>query len=255
MGKNKPAEKRLILDHSVAKNGQVEGRRPLINRSNLRDIIIVVCVISAVLYDLDWVRLVLFGVLMVFGCFFHYMTKGVLIRNVVLCQAGIYSVVRHPYYMANYLIDSSFCLLSGNVYLLLIYPFLFYWSYGPTIRKEEATLARLHDSSFLRYSLDVPQIFPDAYSIRSMKEIATGFSTKRITRNEISRFMRFWATGCLIMFIHAFKSSGLWKTWSFDLAFVHDNPRGVALLLLTVVLFVASLLVQCKKEPSILKAE
>jgi len=238
-----------------ARNGYIEGHRPLINRSNLRDIIIVVCLISAVLYDLDWVRLVLSGFLMIFGCFFHYVTKGVLIRNVVLCQAGTYSIVRHPYYMANYLIDSSFCLLSGNVYLLLIYPFLFYWSYGPTIRNEESTLASLHNSEFLRYSLDVPQIFPDAYSIRSMKEVVKGFSIQRITRNEISRFMRFWATGFFIIFIHTVKKSHIEKMWPLDSAFFHDHYHDLLLLLIAFVLFTASLFCQCKKGPSAVKAE
>lgn len=255
MAKKEHTEKRLPLEPDPGEKGCHKGRRPLVNRSNLRDIIIVVCLISALLYDLDWVRLAVAGALLVFGCFFHYMTKGVLIRNVVLCREGTYSLVRHPYYMANYLIDSSFCLVSGNVYLLLVYPFLFYWSYGPTIRKEEATLAQLHNSDYLRYSLDVPQIFPDAYSFRSMKGVGKGFSTQRITRNEISRFMRFWATGFLIIFIHTLKTAGFQKLWSFDPGFVRDNLHGLALLLSTIVLFVASLLVQCKKEESALKAE
>lgn len=256
MADNELAEKRLPPGEKGLPNGQPGGRRPLINRSNLRDIIIVVCLISAVLYDLDWVRLAVAGALLVFGCFFHYMTKGVLIRNVVLCREGTYSLVRHPYYMANYLIDSSFCLVSGNVYLLLVYPFLFYWSYGPTIRKEEATLARLHNSDYLQYSLDVPQIFPDAYSVRSMKRVAKGFSAQRITRNEISRFMRFWATGFLIIFIHTLKATSLERLLSFDPTLIRDNLQGFLLLVSTVVLFIASFLVQCKKEePPALKAE
>ena len=141
-------------------DGMKDKRHPFLNRSNLRDITIIVALISSLVYNLDVVRLLISFLLLSFGCFFHYVTKGVLIRNVVLCKDGTYSVVRHPYYMANYLIDSAFCLLSGNVYLLLVYPFLFYWSYGPTIRKEESVLAGIHGEEFLRYSLDVPQIFP-----------------------------------------------------------------------------------------------
>ncbi len=255
MQKNQIAEEKVLSRNDAELNGEAHSRRPIINRSNLRDIIIVVCFISAILYDLDWIRLALSGVLLIGGCFFHYMTKGVLIRNVVLCQTGTYKVVRHPYYMANYLIDSSFCLMSGNVYLLLIYPFLFYWSYGPTIRQEETTLAKLHESDFLRYSLKVPQIFPDAYSIRDMKEIAKGFSTKRITRNEISRFMRFWATGCFILFIHTFKISNLEMLWHFDLNYIRDYPQGFALFAFTLVLFIASLLVQCKRGRTLYKIE
>ena len=66
-----------------------------------------------------------------------------MIRNRVLCTQGAYAVVRHPYYLANYLIDIGFCLASGNVYLVLAYPFLFFWAYGPTLRSEESLLASL----------------------------------------------------------------------------------------------------------------
>jgi len=252
---NKTADEKVTLAPDAKMNGEVHGKRPLINRSNLRDLIIVVCFISALLYDLDWIRLALSGVLLIGGCFFHYMTKGVLIRNTVLCQTGTYRVVRHPYYMANYLIDSSFCLMSGNVYLLLIYPFLFYWSYGPTIRKEETTLAQLHNSEFLRYSLEVPQIFPDAYSIRYIKEVTNGFSIQRITRNEISRFMRFWATACFILSIHTLKMSNLGLLGHFDFDYIRSYPQGFVLFVFTLVLFIASLLVQCKRGRTILKVE
>lgn len=253
VGKNTYAEKNDPQQFSLEASAHFAGRRPFINRSNLRDIIIIISVISAIFCDLDWTRLILSGVLLIAGCFFHYMTKGVLIRNVVLCKSGTYGIVRHPYYMANYLIDSSLCLLSGNIYLLLVYPFLFYWSYGPTIRKEEATLAKLYNSQFLRYSLDVPQIFPDAYSIRSIKEIATGFSTQRITRNEISRFMRLWATACFIMFVHAIKMSSLSAMWPFHVKYIPQNPQIFALLALTFALFVTSLFVQSKKKDTVLK--
>ncbi len=88
MANEEPAEKKTHRDLNREGEGRPGGRRPFLNRSNLRDIIIVVCLISAVLYNLDWVRLSVAGVLLIFGCFFHYMTKGVLIRNVVLCREG-----------------------------------------------------------------------------------------------------------------------------------------------------------------------
>ena len=139
--------------------GEQPEEVPYCNRSNLRDIIIIICIFSSVVYDLDKVRLILSFFLLTFGCFFHYVTKGVLIRNVILCKEGTYNVVRHPYYMANYLIDSSFCLLSGNIYLFFAYPFLFYWSYGPTIRQEESMLAEIHGEDFLKYSLECHSSF------------------------------------------------------------------------------------------------
>lgn len=226
-------------------NYLTKKHHPIINRSNLRDIIIIVCLLSSFVCNLDNLRLVLSFFLLAFGCFFHYVTKGVLIRNVVLCKGGTYNVVRHPYYMANYIIDSSFCLLSGNVYLLLIYPFLFYWSYGPTIRQEEGSLAALHGDEFLQYSLNVPQVFPDAYSIRNMKEVIRGFSRQRITRNEISRFMRFWATGLLIVFIHTIKEEYLAELN--NMLFIRDHYREIVLLLVVMALFTASYSIQRKR--------
>jgi hypothetical protein len=176
------------------------------------------------------------------------LTKGALIRNVASYREGTYSLVRHPYYMANYLIDSSFCLLSGNVYLIFIYPFLFFWSYGSAIRKEENTLASFHGEDFLKYSFDVPQIFPDAYSIRNMRKVIKGFSHQRITRNEISRFMRLWATGFFIVFVHSAKTEFLAELN--NIIFLRDHYREPILLFIAVVLFVASLFVRCKQKPT-----
>jgi protein-S-isoprenylcysteine O-methyltransferase Ste14 len=184
----------------------------ILNRSSLRDVTVVISLISALFYTAGAVQILLSFLLLSFGCFFHLVTKGVLIRNVVLCRDGTYSIVRHPYYMANYLIDSSFCLMSGNEILLLVYPFLFYWAYGPTIRKEETYLASLYGDEFFRYSLDIPQIFPDSYSIKNnWKEIISGYSAKRVSRNEVARFMRFWATGLSIVFVHNLTNGPLEK--------------------------------------------
>lgn len=226
-------------------NSMDDKRRPFLNRSNLRDITIIVALLSALVYNLDIVRLLLSFLLLSFGCFFHYVTKGVLIRNVVLCKDGTYSVVRHPYYMANYLIDSGFCLLSGNVYLLLVYPFLFYWSYGPTIRKEESVLAEIHGEEFLRYSLDVPQIFPDAFSAKSWRAIINGFSKHRITANEISRFARFWATALFIIFIHVIKEDYFARL---NLVSLKTDYSSLALLLLVVILMTISFVVRSKRK-------
>ena len=73
--------------------GKEDKKHPLLNRSNLRDIIIIVALASALAYDLDVVRLLLSFLLLSFGCFFHYVTKGVLIRNVILCKDGTYNIV------------------------------------------------------------------------------------------------------------------------------------------------------------------
>ena len=112
-------------------------------------------------------------------------------------------MIRHPYYLANYLIDSSFCVLSGNPYLVVAYPFLFFWSYGPTLRKEEKFLASKYGDEFLNDCFNIPQLFPDKSSLERCRALFEGFSLKRITLKEYARIARFCSSGFAIMLIHA----------------------------------------------------
>jgi len=174
-----------------------------LTRRNLRDLIIVLSLGSAIFIDtsnaLKYIAFAMLGL----GCFIHCVSKGTLIRNVVLCTEGIYCVVRHPYYLANYLIDWSFCLLSGNLFLLVSYPFLFFLAYGPTMRFEEQLLFAEHGESFVKSTLKTPQIFPDISSFRNITVLFKGFSIRRITRKECSRIIKFFATGTFLIFFHS----------------------------------------------------
>lgn len=219
----------------------------MITRSNLRNFVRLLCYLSVIMYNTSTCEIVVAFCLLTLGCFVHYLTKGQLIRNVVMCNDGIYGIVRHPYYMANYLIDVSFCLLSGNPYLLLVYPFLFFWVYGSTLRKEEKYLAETHNEPYMEYMLDVPQVFPDSFFQRYIKDIFKGFSKKRISRNEISRILRFWATSVFIVFLHTLKT----VNYS-EIQF--SGPRGLSistgLLLLVVMCYVVSVFVRGNRNKS-----
>ena len=190
----------------------------LLNRGNLRDVVIVL----AILFSMTGPEpellsyLLPLGVLTI-GCFLHFIVKGQLIRNAVLCTEGAYAIVRHPYYLANFIVDCAFCLLSQNFYLMASYPFLFFWAYGPHIRQEEQRLAYLHSQKFYSYCTDVPQIFPDSSSIRNLKKLLKNTSFSRITTNEIKRIARFFAVACFIVLCREIKTDGwaelmLWRT-------------------------------------------
>jgi protein-S-isoprenylcysteine O-methyltransferase Ste14 len=71
----------------------------LLNHSNLRDVIIVLAIISSLAGpEPDLIGyLVPLGVLTA-GCLLHFIVKGQLIHNVVLSREGTYAIVRHPYY-------------------------------------------------------------------------------------------------------------------------------------------------------------
>lgn len=185
-----------------------KGIKPLVTRSNVRDIVLCVCCLSALFWYPERCGIVIGFSLLAIGCFVHIVSKGILVRNVVLSQKGIYSFVRHPYYLSNYLIDTGFCVLSGNPYLLVVYPFLFFWAYGPTLRKEETFLSSAHETAFARHSLEVPQIFPDRTSFKRLGTFFEDFSRRRITWKECGRIVRFISLGFLVLLIHEVKADG-----------------------------------------------
>jgi protein-S-isoprenylcysteine O-methyltransferase Ste14 len=181
----------------------------ILSRKNLRDLVIVLSLASTFLPSPGTITIFVAVAVLAIGCFLHIVSKGVLIRDIVLCNTGIYQVVRHPYYLANYLVDTSFCLLSGNAFLIFLYPFLFFWAYGPTIRREEQLLLAGHGDSFLRGSMEIPQVFPDPVSAENAKVLFRGFSFGRVTMKECARIMKFFGTGTLFVLIHQVKSDGL----------------------------------------------
>jgi hypothetical protein len=187
----------------------VKSEKHILTRSKLRDVVLLCCFASALIYGVSNMGIVLGFTMLVFGCFIHMVAKGILIRNVVLSNRGVYGIIRHPYYLANYLIDTSFCILSGNPYLLLAYPFLFFWAYGPTLRSEEKLLNEKHGDTFLNDSFTIPQVFPDRVSLGGLKKLFEGFSLKRITVKECSRVARFSSMGFAITLIHELKPEGL----------------------------------------------
>lgn len=170
----------------------------LLTRSRLRDVIILLCLGSSFFFAPSPTGLVLSFFVLVLGCFVHILAKGVLVRNEVLCKEGVYSICRHPYYLANYLVDTSFCLASGNIYLLLCYPFLFFWSYGPTLRKEERHLLERHGEAVVEQIMDVPPLYPDRLSMANLDRLFRGFAWARISPKEVARNVRFFVVWLLL---------------------------------------------------------
>lgn len=191
-------------------------RSPHLNRSNLRDILLLCSAFSSLVFSLTTIEMA-FGLgLLGAGCLLHLVVKGQLIRNVVLCRTGLYGMVRHPYYLANYVIDSAICLLSGNIYLVVLYPFFFFWAYGPTFEKEEGYLASQHGHLFHQHAAGTPQIFPHGGSLSNWSTLLEGFSPKRISLKEWARTARFWASALFIVSIHEVRTEGLHTLYGGD---------------------------------------
>lgn len=230
-----------------------KAKKNLLTRSNLRDIVLVCSFLSTVFCDVTQGEVAFGFFLLALGCFLHVVTKGILIRNVTLCTGGVYRVVRHPYYLSSYLIDSSFCLLGGNDFLLLLYPFLFFWSYGPTMRKEEALLAERYGDAFMTYRLEVPQVFPHSSSFKQLRTLFEGFSLERITWKECGRVSRFCSLGIFLTLIHDVAGNRLSNLYLRS-PVLHD--WGEALFaLLAIMLYIASIVFMRKANRNGRRAE
>ncbi len=190
-------------------------------RGNVRDIIIVLSLISAIFFPITYTRIAVGLCVLVIGTLLHILTKATLIRNRVLCQDGVYRICRHPYYLSNFIVDMSFCLLSGNIYLVFVYPFVFFWAYGPTFNFEENKLFAKHPEEFVPYLLNTPQVFPYLGSFREFSTILNDASMGRVSRKEWVRISRFWIVAMVILLVQSFFAGG--KTISAILSTDRDS--------------------------------
>ena len=138
------------------------------------------------------------GALMALGCgvflvgvALHFWSKGCLVRTWTVTTCGPYRVVRHPFYLANFLIDEGICLFSGNLWLVVLYVVVFLLVYLPTIRREERHLTSVHGDVYSSYVRAVPALLP--YRLHAILG-PLGLTWANIMREkEMSRLLRILA--------------------------------------------------------------
>ncbi len=134
------------------------------------------------------------GTLMYFiGLVLHLVAKGHLVRNEQLCRSGPYGWVRHPFYIANLVIDLSICITAGAFWIALSYIVIFPLAYLPRILAEEQSLEARFGSIYLGYAQSVPRLLP-IVQLPSLWQWVKGVSSQNLrNENEISRQLRLCA--------------------------------------------------------------
>ncbi len=99
---------------------------------------------------------------------------------------GVYSIVRHPLYFANYLMWLGIMIFTGNIYLIIICSLLFFLYYERIMFAEECYLKEKFGEEFINWSLKTPAFFPN---FAKHKKSSTPFSFKSIIRREYSSIM------------------------------------------------------------------
>lgn len=103
-----------------------------------------------------------------------------------LNKTGIYSVVRHPLYLGNYLMWIGIVCFTFNVYFLIIVS-LAYWIYYERIMfAEERFLERKFGNDYMEWSKSVPAFLP---GFNNYAKSTVPFSFKSVLRREYSGFL------------------------------------------------------------------
>jgi len=118
-------------------------------------------VLIALVVSREEPRAVLWGLpLLILGTALHVYAKGCLRQNQAVAMGGPYRFVRHPFYLANLLIDLSIAVMSGRWVLVALLPVWWFLVYVPVMRREEGILTGLFPDVYPEYRKRVPRLFP-----------------------------------------------------------------------------------------------
>jgi protein-S-isoprenylcysteine O-methyltransferase Ste14 len=103
-----------------------------------------------------------------------------------LNQTGIYSIVRHPLYLGNYLMWIGIVIFTFNIYFFIIVSLAFWLYYERIMFAEEKFLERKFGNLYLDWSKKVPAFIPN---FRLYQKSKIRFSLKSVLRREYSGFL------------------------------------------------------------------
>ena len=129
----------------------------------------------------------------------------------------MYSIVRHPLYLGNYLIWLGIAVSTLNFCFIFIMSLFFWLYYERIIFAEERFLENKFGNLYLEWSNSLPAFFP---LILNFKESDTSFSMISVLRREYSSVL---ATVIGFIFIEVFRNYFTYKFWmisSFSLQFL-----------------------------------
>ena len=130
---------------------------------------------------------------LILGIIIRWWAKGYLRQNKKLTASGPYSLVRHPFYFGNLLVDLGIVVMSGFVPLMILFPFLWFSVYILQMKREEKVLVGIFGHAYREYQRHVPMIIPYRIPDRIPDSIKgeINFSWKNnIPREEIHRTFR-----------------------------------------------------------------
>ena len=103
-----------------------------------------------------------------------------------LNSTGIYSVVRHPLYLGNYLMWAGLLMFTGNFWFFAIISLVYWLYYERIMFAEERFLEGKYGQKYIDWSMTAPAFFPRLHGFRKP---SIPFSMKSVFRREYSGWL------------------------------------------------------------------
>ncbi len=94
---------------------------------------------------------------------------------------GIYSIVRHPLYVGNFVMWLGIAMLTAHVWFIITFVFIYWVYYERIMFAEEQFLRGKFGEPYLKWSLKTPAFVP---SFKNWEKPYYGFDTKKVLRQE-----------------------------------------------------------------------
>lgn len=98
-----------------------------------------------------------------------------------LNTTGIYSVVRHPLYLGNFLMWLGLAMLTGNFWFTVSFVFLFWLYYERIMYAEEKFLQQRFGKTYADWAEGIPAFLP---AIKTFRKPTYPFSWKKVLKKE-----------------------------------------------------------------------
>jgi len=110
-----------------------------------------------------------------------------------LNTTGIYSIMRNPLYLGNYLMWVAVSMLTGNIWFVLLFTLVFWIYYERIVYAEENFLRNKFGQTYIDWTNKTPVFLPKHLNYRKPK---MSFSWKKVLKKEknglFALFLLFW---------------------------------------------------------------
>lgn len=103
-----------------------------------------------------------------------------------LNTSGIYSIVRNPLYLGNFFMWFGICIITQNIYFIIIFILIYWLYYERIIFAEEQFLVKKFGKKYIKWASKTPAFIPN---FKSWEKNKLPFSLKNVLKREYNGFL------------------------------------------------------------------